>query len=375
MFFSVLPRLIAASLYILYLSIVAAGQEFMSFQWDMLLLEAGFLAIFLGSNITVWLYRFLVFRLMLMSGTVKLSSGDRTWHSLTALNFHYQTQPLPTPIAWYAQQLPEWFHRLSCVGVFAIEIFIPFLIFAPRRIRHFAAWCLIALQVLILLTGNYAFFNCLTIAMCLFLFDDRALPRQVPGKIQAGFSPKIVAIAAAVIVLFGFTELYTHFTERPVPVATGLMELTAPFGIVNGYGLFAVMTTQRLEIIIEGSNDGVEWRAYEFPYKPGNVRRAPPWVAPHQPRLDWQMWFAALSNYRANPWFVALVGRLLEGSPDVLRLLAFNPFPSKPPNQIRAVVYEYRFTDANTKRQTGAWWAREPVGRYIPPVTLQDLRP
>ncbi len=375
LFFGVVPWLMAAVLYVLYLSIVSAGQEFMSFQWDMLLLEAGFLAIFLrSSSVIVGLYRFLVFRLMLMSGTVKLLSGDRTWRNLTALNFHYQTQPLPTPVAWYAQQLPEWFQKLSCAGVFAVEIFIPFLIFAPRRLRHFAAWCLIALQVLILVTGNYAFFNWLTIALCLFLFDDRALPRRVPRTRRPGLPRKIATVAASVILVFGVTELYTHFAEGQVPVISQLMELTAPFGMVNSYGLFAVMTTTRVEIVIEGSNDGSEWLAYEFPFKPGDVRRAPPWVAPYQPRLDWQMWFAALGNYRENPWFVALARRLLEGSPDVLKLFSINPFPATPPRQLRAVVYEYRFSDPMTKRNMGAWWHREPMGRYLPSITLDDLK-
>jgi lipase maturation factor 1 len=344
----------------------------MSFQWDMLLLEAGFLAIFLGSSKRiVWLYRMLLFRLMLMSGTVKLLSGDPTWHNLTALNFHYQTQPLPTPIAWYAQHFPEWFQRFSVASVFTIEILIPFLIFAPRRLRHFAAWSLILLQICILITGNYAFFNWLALAFCLFLFDDRALTKIIPARPRKTAVP---AVIFGIILLFGFAELYDNFMRRPLPVVSTLMGFTAPFGIVNGYGLFAIMTTQRLEIIIEGSNDGVTWLAYEFPYKPGDVRRRPPWVAPYQPRLDWQMWFAALGNYRENPWFVSLVARLLHGSPDVLKLFAYNPFPEKPPVRIRAVVYEYKFTDSETRRKTGAWWTREPLGRYIPSITLDDLQ-
>jgi lipase maturation factor 1 len=364
-----LPRLIAVCLYILYLSIVASGQEFMSFQWDFLLLEAGFLAIFLGSSKRiVWLYRALLFRLMLMSGTVKLLSGDTTWHNLTALNFHYQTQPIPTPVAWYAQQLPAWFQKFSVASVFTIEILVPFLIFAPRRLRHFAAWCL---QVCILITGNYAFFNWLALAFCLFLFDDRALPKIVPARAR---KTSVSAIVFAIILLFGFAELYENFTRRALPGVGNVMAITAPFGIVNGYGLFAIMTTQRLEIVIEGSNDGVTWLPYEFPYKPGDVRRRPPWVAPYQPRLDWQMWFAALGNYRENPWFVSLITCLLHGSPDVLKLFAHNPFPEKPPARIRAVVYEYKFTDFEARRKTAAWWTREPLGRYIPSITLDDLQ-
>jgi hypothetical protein len=364
--------------WVLYLSLVSVGQEFLSFQWDMLLLEAGFLAIFLGySRAIVWLFRWLLFRLMFLSGAVKLLSGDRTWRGLTALDFHYQTQPLPTPIAWCMQQLPGWFQHLSVGMVFAIELVIPFLIFAPRRLRLFAASCLVLLQTLILLTGNYAFFNLLALALCLFLLEDRdlhfpELAVKVPRLSHRVRVPLTVAVVV-VILLLSLSQLMGQFLILP-PGVGPLMSLAAPFGIVNSYGLFAVMTTTRLEIVVEGSDDRSHWQAYEFRYKPGDLHRRPPWVAPHQPRLDWQMWFAALGTYRENPWFVSFMARLLQGTPEVLRLLDRNPFAERPPRYVRALMYEYRFTNFKTRRETGNWWSRELLGGYLPPISLEDLQ-
>ena len=346
----------------LYLSLTTAGQDFLSFQWDILLLETGFLAIFLGSSpVIVWLFRWLLFRLMLLSGAVKLLSGDAAWRTLTALNFHYYTQPLPTRFAWYMQQLPGWFQEASVVVMFAIELGTPFLIFAPRRIRFFAGFWILFLQTLILLTGNYTYFNLLTIALCVFLLDDQALGTHYQ---PARKSRKLVpALVAALILFLSVSQL--------LGIAPRVQRALAPFYLTNTYGLFAVMTTVRNEIIVEGSNDGAQWREYEFRYKPGDVRHAPRWAAPHQPRLDWQMWFAALGSYRTNPWFVNFVLRLLEGSPDVTSLLDRNPFPGAPPRYIRALTYEYTFTDWQTRRTTGAWWRREPRGTYLPPVSLR----
>jgi predicted DCC family thiol-disulfide oxidoreductase YuxK len=364
--------------WVLYLSLVSVGQDFLSFQWDMLLLEAGFLAIFLGySRAIIWLFRCLLFRLMFLSGAVKLLSGDRTWRGLTALDFHYQTQPLPTPTAWYMQQLPGWFQHLSVGMVFAIELFVPFLIFAPRRLRLFAAACLVLLQILILLTGNYAFFNLLALALCLFLLEDRdlRLPEfavKVPRLSHRVRLPLTVAVVF-VILFLGLGHLIGQFLTLP-PGVGRLMSFAAPFGIVNSYGLFAVMTTTRLEIVVEGSDDRSHWQAYEFRYKPGDLHRRPAWVAPHQPRLDWQMWFAALGTYAENPWFVSLMGRLLQGAPEVLRLLDRNPFAERPPRYVRALMYEYRFTDFKTRRETGNWWSRELLGSYLPAISLEDLQ-
>jgi predicted DCC family thiol-disulfide oxidoreductase YuxK len=360
-----------AVLYILYLSLCTAGQDFMSFQWDMLLLETGFLAIFLGSSkVVILLFRWLLFRLMFLSGAVKLMSRDRSWRNLDALSFHYWTQPLPTPVAWYMHQLPLWFHRCSTAGVLLAELPVPFLVFAPRRWRFCGAACLLALQLLIFLTGNYTFFNLLAMALCLFLFDDAALGKLRVRVRQARTKPAVAIVLAVIIVILSGLELSDMFlgTESSPP------RFAAPFGIVNTYGLFAVMTTARPEIIVQGSNDGVSWLDYEFKFKPGDVRMAPRWVAPYQPRLDWQMWFAALSSFRDNIWFTNLMLRLLQGSPDVIGLLATNPFPSGPPKYIRALVYDYTFTDFATRRATGDWWQRTPRGRYFPEVSIEMFR-
>ncbi len=380
-----LQRLMLALLFILYLSLSAAGQDFLTFQWDALLIEAGFLAIFLGrSRIVVWLFRLLVFRLIFLSGGVKLLSRDPSWASLDAMSFHYHTQPLPTVLAWYADKLPDWFQRDSTLLVLVIELGMPFLIFAPRRMRMFGAAFIMGLQVLILLTGNYGFFNILTLALCLFLFDDRALRRFIPRRLReraqnpvlmGRWARAALGVVAAVIAFFGLMRIVEMtIGALPEPLLF-FSRAAAPFQIVNSYGLFAVMTTTRPEIIVEGSNDGDTWLAYEFRYKPGDPQRAPRWVAPYQPRLDWQMWFAALGNFRSNLWFVAFGERLLENSRPVLGLLAKNPFPEHPPRYIRAMLYQYSFTDWNTRRRTGAWWKREPLGVYLPPIGLREASP
>jgi hypothetical protein len=357
----------------------------MSYQWDMLLLETGFLAIFLGWHpAVIWLYRWLLFRLMFLSGIAKLMSGDRTWRNFSALRYHYETQPLPTPLAWFVHQSPPAFHRVSVGAMFAIELVVPFLIFMPRRIRLTAGGAIVLLQMMILLTGNYTFFNWLTIALCLFTMDDESLRPWIPRRILSRIHPAapapraitrpLAAVAAALVLLLTsilFLSEVAGLTWKP---ATTLVRALGPFGIANNYGLFAVMTVTRDEIIVEGSNDGQHWLAYEFNDKPGDVYRAPPIVAPFQPRLDWQMWFAALGSYRQNPWFVNFVFRLLQGSPQALRLLRTNPFPNSPPRYIRAELYRYWFTDWSTKRKTGAWWNRTPRGLYLPAISLEDIR-
>jgi predicted DCC family thiol-disulfide oxidoreductase YuxK len=376
-------KVIRLGLFVLYLSLDTAGQVFMSYQWDALLLEAGFLAVFLGSEVViVRLFRWLLCRLMFLSGAVKLLSGDPTWRNFTALPIHYQTQPLPTPLAWYFYQLPAWFQRVSLGYLFLAELVAPLLVLAPRRIRFFAAFAITLLQVLILLTGNYAFFNFLTIGLCLFVFDDVALAGALPRQVLAWMSHttnakqtplawRAVCGAVACLVLFtsGF-EMVGQLSMRHWALADSVIRAIAPFEIVNTYGLFAVMTTSRPEIVIEGSSDGVTWLPYEFKYKPGDLTRHPSWVEPHQPRLDWQMWFAALGNYRSDPWILHLLERLLAGSPPVLGLVGRNPFPDAPPRYIRAQVYDYRFTTPEERQITGQWWHREWKGIYVPEVSL-----
>jgi predicted DCC family thiol-disulfide oxidoreductase YuxK len=369
----------------LYLSFVYAGQAFMNFQWDQLLLEAGFLAIFLtaGSPIVVWLYRFLVFRFLFLAGAVKLASGDRAWRSLSALDYHFWTQPLPTPLAWYAAALPRPLLAGATAGVLLIELGLVFLIWLPRRLRAIAGFAVLLFELLIMLTGNYNFFNLLTMALCVFLFDDAALRRVVPAPFaqrakrrepRPGYAATATAaLLALILVPAGLNRLWQPLAGSDLPLAGALSEAIAPLLIVNPYGLFAIMTTSRPEVILEGSDDGRTWREYVFRYMPGPVARAPPWCIAHQPRLDWQMWVVGYGGPAANPWVEALVQSLLRGSAPVLALLAANPFPEHPPKYLRAELYDYRFADAETHARTGEWWVRRLEGLYLPPVSLDTV--
>jgi len=379
-------RIVRVVLFLLYLSLVTTGQGFMTYQWDALLLEAGFLTIFLGSStLIVKLFRWLLFRLVFLSGAVKLLSHDPLWHNFTALPVHYETQPLPTPVAWYFYQFPPTFQRVSVGFVFCVELLIPFLILAPKRLRVLAAFAITLLQILIALTGNYAFFNLLTVALCLFLLDDAFFRRHMPGRLVGQIlhslsesSPRPFVQRACftfyLLVLFvsGF-ELVGMFSGVHLAAADKIIGAVAPFEIINTYGLFAVMTTTRAEIVVEGSNDGAKWLEYEFKYKPGELDQRPPWVAPYQPRLDWQMWFAALGDYRSDPWVLQFMARVLEGSPEVLKLMHHNPFPNASPRYLRAMLYQYHFTTPAERKATGNWWSRELKGEYVPTVSLGNL--
>jgi len=410
------PALLLIVLFVFYLSLTIAGQTFLIFQWDILLLETGSLSIFLApwrlwprelmwwpgsptpataspvSRAGLFLLKLLLFKLMLMSGMVKLTSGDDCWWNLTALDYHYWSQPLPTVFAWWADKSPEWFKHFSVAFCLVVEIIVPFFIWAPRRPRLVAAGLLIFLQLVIALTGNYCFFNLLTIALCLLLIDDSvaaslwAVPHEHVNNVAAAFRtakrlqdqlPRYGAIAVIIATLpIDGWLIFTAFkpdADLPRPLV-GIYGHLEPFRIVNGYGLFRVMTKDRDEIVIEGSADGIEWLPYEFKWKPGDVMRAPGWCAPHQPRLDWQMWFAALGSYRQSPWFGRLIVRLLQGSRDVSQLLAKNPFPHDPPRYIRAMFYRYRFTTLRERRETGAWWKREQLREYLPTVSADQLR-
>ena len=382
-----LQKIAVVLLFILYLSLVSAGQVFMAFQWDSLLLEVGFLAMFLSlpGPAVVFLFRALLFRFMFLSGAVKLLSGDPTWEGLTALNFHYETQPLPLWTSWYLHQAPDWFHKTSVALVFFIELVIPFLIFSPRRLRFFAAVCIFGLNLLIYLTGNYNFFNLLGMGMCLFLVDDAIIRRCSPGWMMRPFAlPQVqerrlllrngaLTLVAVLVLFLGVSQMVRTFSGSLSGPPATLVSWVAPFRIVNSYGLFANMTTSRPEISVQGSHDGQAWREYKFKYKPGDLDRRPRWVEPHQPRLDWQMWFAALGTYRQNPWFINFVEQLLLGSPAVVALLDENPFPEKPPRFVRAELYDYSFTGFSTKRADGGWWERTYLGPYLPPVTLGEF--
>lgn len=379
-----------------YLSLTIAGQTFLSFQWDILLVETGFLAILLApwrlwwtrtneprvSRVGIFLLKLLLFKLILMSGAVKLTSGDDCWWDLRALDYHYWSQPLPNVIAWWADQHPEWFKKFSVAFCLVVELIVPFLIWSPRRLRLLACSLLIFLQLAIAATGNYNFFNLLTIALCMLLIDDAVFRRKSPPVTDhcCKFVDRLSMCVATIVIIFTLPLnarlIYSAFKpeEEWSPLLGSVYARAESFRIVNGYGLFRVMTKDRNEIIIEGSADGIDWQSYEFKWKPGGVKRAPGWCAPHQPRLDWQMWFAALGSYRQNPWFVQTVIALLHGKPRVAALFEENPFPESPPRYIRATLYRYRFTSAEEHRQTGAWWKRQALGEYLPSVSLEDVQ-
>ncbi len=406
----------------LYLSIVTVGQEFMSFQWDILLLETGFLCVFLASwrpldffysktkfklpqwtfdrvepsLVLVWLCRLLLFRLMFQSGLCKIESGDETWRDLTAMTYHYETQPLPTPFGWFAHHLPDPILLFSTASVFALELLLPLLIFAGRRARLAVAVGTVFLQILILLTGNYCFFNLLTIALCLMLLDDGQLMRlrsfgsflrfktgsktATTEGVEISTDPTIpppnrmrnfAIIPLTILIVFLSTSrtLFSVIGSRMPPLCYAIMEVCQPWHLVSTYGLFAVMTTSRPEISIEGSMDGENWKEYVFRYKPGPLDRAPPIVAPHQPRLDWQMWFASLGTVYENQWLVSFAEKLLEASPNVLGLLETDPFHGEKPKYIRAQMYDYHMEDLSTLFSTGRWWKRTYTGVYLPAIT------
>ena len=409
--FGIAPALSLVGLVIFYLSLTIAGQTFLSFQWDILLIETGFLAIFLApwrlwwakandppvSRAAMFLLKLLLFKLMLMSGVVKLTSGDESWgwangwwhwNLATALDYHYWSQPLPTIFAWYADKSPDRLKHFSVAFCLVVEIIIPFFIWAPRRWRLVSCGLLISLQLIIGMTGNYNFFNLLTIALCLLLIDDQVWRRR-RGALQENrgtravvprFSDRLATYIAAVVIVatlpLNARLIYGAFKPEVEwsPLFARMFGWAESFRIVNGYGLFRVMTKDRKEIVVEGSADGLDWKPYEFKWKPGDVTRAPSWCQPHQPRLDWQMWFAALGSYRKNPWFVQTVIALLHGKPNVLALFERNPFPEAPPHFVRATLYRYRFASAEEHRQTGVWWKREELGEYLPGVSLEDVQ-
>jgi len=385
-------------LWLIYLSFVTVGGDFLSFQWDILLLEVGFLAIFLAPFKKIhkkvslrffspdlwilWLYRWLLFRLTFSSGVVKLISQDVSWRDFTALNYHYETQPLANIISWYAHQLPELFQKTSVLIMFVIELIIPFFIFSKRRLRIIAAFIFITFQILIILSGNYCFFNLLTILLCFWLIDDQVWSKIFKKTIASlkEFKektffhwPKKILVSVSIFILL-LSSLHFLRTLRFQPSILKplhyLVWITHPLHISSSYGLFAVMTKERPEIIMEGSHDGKKWFVYEFQYKPGVLNEAPKWVAPHQPRLDWQMWFAALGHYRQNPWFISFCLKLMQGSKDVEGLLKNVPF-KKPPKYLRALLYDYQFTNFKEKKKQGNWWKRELKGYYHPPMSLR----
>jgi hypothetical protein len=364
-------------LFILYLSLFHAGQIFLKFQWDILLLEAGFLAIFLISgptHLVIFLYHWLLFRLRFMSGISKLLTEDPAWANLTTLNYYFETQPLPHAGAWYFHQLPEWLLKAGVLFTFFTELIVPFFIFLPRKFRITAAVITIFMQLLIIATSNHNWINLLTIALCLFLLDDRLLRKLLPGFIlpneiketgSGRTSAYTLPIIAVLIIGTSVTVFFNRTFSNKLPaIIIQANAYVRAWGIGHIYHVFPTMQTERQELQIEGSYDGVEWKAYEFKYKPGPLNKKPEFIIPHQPRLDWMIWFVPPQHPRFTQWFDQFIIRLKQGSPEVLGLLAHNPFQERPPQFIRVQAFQYKFTTPDERQETGHWWKYKHLGLF-----------
>ena len=363
--------LVWLALWALYLSVVNVGQTFYSFGWESLLLEAGFYAAFLGTRDVatplpvLLIIRWLLFRLEFGAGLIKLR-GDRCWRDLTCLYYHHETQPMPNALSWYFHHLPKPLHRVEVAANHVAQLVVPFLLFLPQPGAAAAGVFIVVTQAWLVASGNFSWLNVLAIVLAFSAIHDGWLdwlPVTAP-EVQA--QPLWFAVVAAAV-----TALVIALSLEPVRNLLSRGQLmNASFNryhLVNTYGAFGSITRERYEVVIEGTDaerlDGdVAWREYEFKGKPGDPRRRPPQVAPYHLRLDWLMWFAALSPSYAQSWFNALVSKLLEGDGPTLRLLRSNPFVDQPPTHVRARLYRYRFTTRAERRQTGQWWVRTLAG-------------
>jgi len=388
----VAPGPMIAVCWLTYLSLTRVGDIFFQFQWDALLLEALFASLFLApwrlrprlrsdrepAIAGVVLIRLLLFKLMFLSGAVKMIAHDHTWTDFRALDVHFFTQPLPTWTAYYAHHAPHWIHVAMLLCTFVVELLLPLFALGPRLLRIACGAGTMLLMVGIGATGNYGFFNLLTFALAVMCLDDRALRRLVPRRLRARtpdpddspgdalprWSRRARWGVVAFILLVGLLEGNRRL-RRDSDAGRWLMAKTDAFESINAYGLFQDMTLERPEIIVEGSRDGSHWEAYEFKWKPGDLARRPAFTGPHMPRLDWQMWFAALYGCRNSEWFLGLEARLLEGRPEVRELLERDPFGDAPPRYLRSTLYLYTFTDPGED----GWWKREEVGPFCPEVS------
>jgi len=370
-------------MWLLYLSFVNVGQTWYSFGWETLLLETGFLAIFLGARdvapplAVIWMFRWVLFRLMFGAGLIKLR-GDPCWRDLTCLVYYYQTQPIPNPLTWFFNRLPLVIHKAGVLFNFVAELAAPIAYLLPLREARLAAGLItIVFQGALIVSGNLSWLNYLTIVIAFSCFDDRVLSRLFPvhaGALEPLALPHQAAVAALALVV-------TALSIRPVlNMLSSTQMMNASFEslhLVNTYGAFGSVSQRRFEVVLEGTPDSIvtpstQWREYQFKAKPGDVTRRPRVVAPYHLRLDWLMWFAGLSQDYADPWFLPLVARLLQNDKPTLGLLAGNPFPEKPPALIRARYYEYRFATPAERRSTGAWWTRALAGEYLQPLSLRQ---
>lgn len=369
-------------LWALYLSIVNVGQTWYSFGWESILLECGFLAVFLGNDrvappvLVMWLARWLLFRIEFGAGLIKLR-GDSCWRDLTCLYYHHETQPMPGPLSWFFHHLPKPLHRIEVAGNHFAQLVVPFGLFAPQPIAGIAAGIIIVTQLWLVASGNFAWLNWLTIILAAGVLDQSwfsAVGLQPPGMPgpPVWFTALVLAFTATVLVL-------SYWPVRNMASRHQRMNASFnPFHLVNTYGAFGTVGRSRREMVIEGTadteiTDQTVWREYQFKGKPGAVERLPGQWAPYHLRLDWLMWFAALSPRYALPWRDALLERLLRNDRDTLRLLRHNPFPDSPPHFVRLLIYDYRFTTPAERRRDRAWWHRTLVGVYLPPVSAGTL--
>jgi len=370
------------AIYLIYLSFVNVGQTFYGFGWESILLEACFFCIFLGGvrtlpqAIPIWLFRWLLFRIMFGAGLIKLR-GDSCWRDLTCLNYYYETQPMPNPISWYFHNSPEWLNKGGVLFNHFSELIVPFFYFLPQPIAGIAGVITIIFQLFIIASGNLSWLNWLTLFLAFSTLDARFLSAIFPLRAPEMHASTPVALwinvgLALLVAVLSYPVVKNMYSPGQIMNTT-----FNSLHLVGTYGAFGSITRPRYEVIVEGTDEPVltqstKWQEYQFKGKPGAVTYTPPQIAPYHLRLDWLMWFAAMSNYQDYPWFVNFLGKLLEGDRDVLSLLRQNPFPQQPPRYVRALLYEYHFTTPEEKKRTGAWWTRTPAGAYFPPVSLQN---
>ena len=376
----VVSMLTWALLWIIYLSLVNVGQTFYGFGWETMLCETGFLAIFLGSSdtrapvVAMWLILWVLFRTMYGAGLIKLRA-DPCWRDLTCLFYHYETQPLPNPLSWYLHHSPPWSHRLGVLVTHFAQLVVPLFYFVPDPLCYWAGGLTIVFQITLILSGNLSWLNYITIVLCIPCFEDGLLRRffSIPDSVPAHMSlPHTIAVGllTGLVLALSWQPTRNLFSRRQLMNAS-----FEPLHLVNTYGAFGAVTRERFEVVIKGTDaerpDSLsEWREYEFKGKPGNVNRPPCIVSPYHWKLDWQMWFAAMSQAEFHPWIFVLMRKLLEAEPRILRLFARNPFPNAPPKFIRADWYRYRFTKPGER----GWWTRTFVAEYLPPIALRRAR-
>jgi hypothetical protein len=378
-----LPLTMAAwfVLWAMYLSIVNVGQSFYSFGWESLLLEAGFLGIFLGNDevvpqtLVIILFRWLAFRVEFGAGLIKLR-GDPCWRNLTCLDYHHETQPMPNPLSWYAHHLPRRFHRIEVLGNHIAQLVVPFGLFLPQPVAAIAGTYMILTQLYLVVTGNYAWLNWVTVVITIAALPDSILGAVLPWA-ATGLAAPAAWFTILVVLLGLLVAVLSYWPVRNLLGRRQMMNFSFnTLHLVNTYGAFGSVTRSRDEVVIEGTTDerpGADsaWREYEFKGKPGDLRRMPPQVAPYHLRLDWLMWFLPLSPIYGEGWFVRFLGRLLMNDPLVLSLIRRNPFPDQPPAVIRARLYRYRYSTWAERRASGAWWVRDLIGDYFPALRLQ----